>query len=228
MNTTHGDGNQEPPAHIVSFAVEISGWSPCRSKRGSVIFSGDDIVAHGHNHKPQGFECDGSEACKATCRIEAVHAEQRALLAAGVNARGAEMLHVKSVDGQLVASGGPSCVQCSKLALVSGITAMWLFHEDGWRRYETADWHRQSLAFVRNQQPSGLRGDPVVTRTSSDDTRDPVSASFHSLSGAARALVEQLLCWIGFHASYHPFAPGNVIDERCRRCGKWKGIYGWY
>jgi deoxycytidylate deaminase len=139
-----------PPQHLVELAMQVSGWSPCRSKRGSVIFDRDgNVIAHGHNYKPQGFECDGSAACKATCRVEAIHAEQRALLDAGSRARGAEMLHVKTVNGALVASGGPSCVQCSKLGMAAGVTAMWLHHETGWRRYDTSEWHRLSLLASR-------------------------------------------------------------------------------
>lgn len=136
---------QMPPLHVIDFAVEVSRWSPCRSKRGVVIFNGDDILGHGYNYKPRGFDCDDSEKCKATCRVEAIHAEQQALLAVGRRASGADLLHAKTVDGVLVASGGPSCIQCSKLALVSGIAGVWLFHENGWRRYETAEFHRLSL-----------------------------------------------------------------------------------
>lgn len=145
----------EPPAHIVELAIEVSGWSPCRSKRGVVVFNGDDVLAHGHNRKPRGFDCDSSSECKSTCRDEAIHAEQDALLTAGTKARGADMLHVKTVDGVLVASGGPSCVQCSKLALAASIAGVWLYHEHGWQRYETAEFHRLSLAAARPLAPSG-------------------------------------------------------------------------
>jgi len=137
---------QEPPQYAVDLAIEVSGWSPCRSKRGVVIFQAGCIVCYGYNYKPRGFDCDGSEACKATCNREAVHAEQQALLTAGASAGGAEMLHVKTVNGALVASGGPSCVQCSKLALVAGIAGVWLYHTTGWHRYEMAEFHRLSLA----------------------------------------------------------------------------------
>ena len=133
-----------PPKYAIDLAVEVSQWSPCRSKRGSVIFSGDSMIAHGHNYKPKGFECDGSEACKATCRTEAIHAEQHALLYARC-ARGAEMLHVKTVLGHLVPSGGPSCVQCSKLGLAAGVAGIWLYHEDGWTFYQAREWHALSL-----------------------------------------------------------------------------------
>jgi deoxycytidylate deaminase len=136
----------EPPAHIVELAVQVAGWSPCRSKRGVVIFRGDDVVTHGYNYKPSGFDCDGSEACKSTCRKEAIHAEQQALLSAGTKASGADMLHVKAVDGALVPSGGPSCVECSKLAKAAGIAGFWLYHDQGWRRYDISEFHALSLA----------------------------------------------------------------------------------
>ena len=135
-----------PPAHIIDLAVQVSGWSPCRSKRGVVIFTGEHAVAHGYNYKPRGFDCDQTVACKATCRREAIHAEQQALLSAGPAAAGSDMLHVKTVDGRLVPSGGPSCVQCSKLAVAARIRGVWLYHDAGWQRYPIAEFHRQSLA----------------------------------------------------------------------------------
>jgi deoxycytidylate deaminase len=146
-----------PPAHIVELAVQVAGWSPCRSKRGVVIFDRDgNFITNGHNHKPQGFACDGSEACKATCRRDAIHAEQYALLKAGTEARGAELLHVKAVDGQLVPSGGPSCVECSKLAIAAGITGVWLYHVHGWQRYPIVNFHNESLA-SQPTPPAGLK-----------------------------------------------------------------------
>ena len=161
-----------PPSHVVEFAVEVSGWSPCRSKRGVVIFSEGDgeVITHGYNYKPRGFDCDGSERCKATCRVEAVHAEQQALLAGGRRVAGEEMLHVKTVDGQLVASGGPSCVQCSKLVLVCGIAGVWLFHEDGWRRYLPGEFHQLSLIAHRSDAVArsvSKQAEPTPRATSS-------------------------------------------------------------
>ena len=150
---TAAENKPEPPGIVIEAAVQMSKLSPCRSKRGSVIFRGDDLVAQGYNFKPRGFDCDGSIECKATCRVGAIHAEQFALLVAGLKAVDAEMLHVKTVAGRLVPSGGPSCPQCSKLALAVGVKAMWLYHADGWRRYETTEWHRLSLEAER--QPAG-------------------------------------------------------------------------
>lgn len=84
------------------------------------------------------------------CRKTAVHAEQDAILAAGSGCLNASMLHVKVVDGQLVASGEPSCVECSKLILRSGIKFMWLFHETGWKEYTADEFHKFSLQSVVN------------------------------------------------------------------------------
>lgn len=135
-----------PPQHVIDFAVEQSTCSPCQSKRGVVIFWGIEIISHGYNFKPRGFDCDGSDACKANCRREAVHAEQMALLAAGSRAHASQLIHVKSVDGKLVPSGGPSCVECSKLIRAAGLAWVWLYHEDGWKRYTSEEFHRLSLA----------------------------------------------------------------------------------
>jgi len=135
----------QPPQSAIEAAISFSKLSPCRSKRGVAVFFDQQVRGGGYNYKPGGL-CDGSEACKATCRDEAVHAEQQALLSLGRRANGCEMLHVKTVDGVLVPSGPPSCVQCSKLALAAGIAAVWLFRgEDGWVRYPTNVFHDLSL-----------------------------------------------------------------------------------
>jgi deoxycytidylate deaminase len=136
----------KPPDHIIQFAVEASVNSPCRSKRGAAIFKGEDLVSVGWNHKPKGFVCDGSDTCKSMCSLDAIHAEQSALL--GRNVSGAEMLHVKTVDGELVPSGGPSCLQCSKLIIEARLDAMWLFHPAGWKRYDPTTFHILSGAYV--------------------------------------------------------------------------------
>jgi hypothetical protein len=133
-----------PPDNIIRFAVRASMESPCQSKRGAAIFDGENLVSVGHNHQPAPFYCDGSEACKRTCGRTAIHAEQMAILHAGSAARGAEILHIKTVDGKTVASDGPSCLACSKLVLFCGLRGMWLFHQAGWKFYEAALFHYQS------------------------------------------------------------------------------------
>lgn len=136
-----------PPAHIVHHAVMMAGYSPCRSQRGAVAFlprNGGALISAGWNRR-QAPPCDGSADCKATCARTAIHAEQVALLDAGSAAAGCDILHVKTVDGRLVASGGPSCLECSKLMLAAGIDGVWLYHDRGWRRYPIAEFHRLTL-----------------------------------------------------------------------------------
>jgi deoxycytidylate deaminase len=142
-----------PHGGAIAVAVEQARLSPCRSQRGAVVFRSEhvDVVTiqgRGRNHRPEGFECDHSAACKATCRVEAIHAEQMALLNAGRFSAFSDLLHVKIVDRNLVASGGPSCVQCSKLALAAGIAGVWLYHTDGWRRYDAKEFHALSLKAI--------------------------------------------------------------------------------
>jgi hypothetical protein len=55
------------------------------------------------------------------------------------------MLHIKVVDGKPVTSLGPSCGDCSKLILASGIWYMWLLHDKGWTVYTAAQFHYLSV-----------------------------------------------------------------------------------
>lgn len=133
-----------PPPNIVDLAVAEAVRSPCRSKRGAVIFLGEIPLAAGFNYKP---DCDGSAQCKATCGKEAVHAEQSALLSLpwGTDSRGLVILHVKVIDGKPVPGGPPSCVQCSKLIRHVDLDWVWLLHESGWWRYGAEEFHRLSV-----------------------------------------------------------------------------------
>lgn len=134
-----------PPAFAISAAVEASLLSFCQSKRGATIWNEHGVLCSGYNRKPTGFVCDRSSNCKQNCWLDAIHAEQMALYFGGYQAAGSEMLHVKTVNGVLVPSGPPSCLQCSKLIIQAEIQFMWLFHKDGWKRYTPEDFHRQSL-----------------------------------------------------------------------------------
>jgi hypothetical protein len=49
------------------------------------------------------------------------------------------------VDGQPVASGDPSCSECSKLILEAGIGSVWLLRSVGWRAYGAVEFHELSL-----------------------------------------------------------------------------------
>lgn len=114
----------------VDYAVSVAKRSPCQSKRGVVIADRDSrIIGEGYNHQPFPFQCDGSDRCKKSCGKTAIHAEQAAILGASEPLEGAIMLHVKTVDGKPVASMAPSCLECSKLILKSGIAWMLLLHD---------------------------------------------------------------------------------------------------
>ncbi len=111
-------------------AVRRSTESPCQSKRGVVIASEDGrLIASGCNRQPFPFQCAGSEDCKRNCGKTAIHAEQAAILSAKEPLDRAWMLHVKSKSGKPCASMAPSCLECSKLILASGIAWMHLLHD---------------------------------------------------------------------------------------------------
>lgn len=135
-----------------AMAVSVASAGPCaKSKRGAVIVTSNRWnVYRAFNGPPAGVSCTADDTCKSTCRIKAMHAEQRALFAAGRHARGAEMVHAKVVDGKLVPSGPPSCGQCSKAAFDAGIAGFWLYHqfEGGprWHRWDMDLFHARSLA----------------------------------------------------------------------------------
>lgn len=135
-----------PPGVAVRVAIEQSLRSTCTSKRGVVIFEqydggrGGRILSQGYNGVPDGITCVKNGTKCEGCAVRAIHAEMRALLAYSVDPTNppqapVEMLHVKTIDGQLVPSGLPSCYACAKHIAVSGIAFFWLYHAYGWRRY---------------------------------------------------------------------------------------------
>lgn len=103
-------------------AVAVAMKSPCQSKRGVIICDEHSgLIASGFNHQPFPFICNGSDDCKRNCGKTAIHAEQSAILSANRSLRGCVLLHVKAKDNKPCASGPPSCLECSKLILESGI-----------------------------------------------------------------------------------------------------------
>jgi deoxycytidylate deaminase len=153
----------DPPAVAIDGAIAASCKSPCQSKRGVAIWSSVGLISTGYNDLVAPFSCTSDASCKAACSRDAVHAEQLALLRAHRALDDAEMLHVKTVAGNLVASGEPSCVQCSKLIAASGLRAMWLYHCDGWRRYDATTFHRLSVEFDARAQGVAQSASPTNT-----------------------------------------------------------------
>ncbi len=134
-------------------AIDIANFSPCaKSQRGVVIWSrkNNHIISSGFNSPPDGCVCDGSELCKGSCNKLAIHAEQKAIMEAQKFGKPivseAEMIHVKVVNGLPVVSRGPSCVDCSKLIVNAGISAMWLYEEgERFVRYSANNFHYKTL-----------------------------------------------------------------------------------
>ena len=147
-------------------AIAAACASPCqKSRRGAALWTPGAARCWTAFNAPAVGTCDGSEACRASCRRICAHAEQVVLLQAGrLHARGAELLHIKVVPCTRVLperhelhavqvdtfeaapSGPPSCAECSKLIVTAGVAGVWLFHEDGWKRYTAHDFHMRTLA----------------------------------------------------------------------------------
>lgn len=172
-------GSFTAPHHrIISVAVSTANAGPCaKSKRCAAVYERVQdgtgrILTRGvcFNAPPLPLTCDGgTEKCRAACAKICIHAEAGALTCAIEDAGRAitrdnwELVHVKTVDGALVAGGPPSCWQCSKMILGLGIAGVWLY-KDGrdedafpagsvaydagprWRFYTPLDFHMETLA----------------------------------------------------------------------------------
>lgn len=173
--------NETPPSYVIEAARQAAMRSPCeKSKRGVALFNRESadrvasnwhgpaltpqaypiivnevVVATGFNGQPPGFACSNTYACRRDCAKLCMHAEQRAIMAAGAldDLQQLELVHVKVVDGIAVPSGGPSCWQCSRLIVEVKLRGVWLF-ESGtrypeappeWRFYESSEFHRETL-----------------------------------------------------------------------------------
>lgn len=138
----------EPPEHVVEAARLAGTLSPCgKSKRGAAIFdpATGNVTSRGCNHLPARIACAGDDACRAACNRRCIHAETAAIVDAHQpSVPGCEIVHVKVVDGVVVASGPPSCVPCAAMILRARLDAAWLLHEDGWRRYPADEFYRLS------------------------------------------------------------------------------------
>lgn len=175
-----------PPDWIIDVARETALASPClKSRRGVVLFSpsleerrvangiklgraveGTIIASRGFNGPPgcefrNTFYCTGTAGCRLDCAKLCIHAEDRAIRAAGAldDVRDLELVHVKVVDGQVVAGGGPSCWQCSRLVVDVGLRGVWLYELPAgnltghdlrevvgtWRFYTADEFHRETL-----------------------------------------------------------------------------------
>ena len=167
-----------PPQRAIDAAVAASKQSPCqKSQRGAAIYvdrpSPFDIIvtAANWNRPPKSFMCSGTESCRRDCNRTCSHAEQTAIASALVTEGGGylagyTLIHAKTINGELVSGGGPSCWQCSRLVVEVELEGVWLYedvvdrvpadapagmqawrpvHRDVWRYYTAAEFHRATL-----------------------------------------------------------------------------------
>lgn len=147
----------------IDAAIAAARKSPCvKDQRGAAVWHPDgSVMVADHNAPPDPFICDGSEVCKSACGKLAGHAEERALLKylqqVKTRQSGPHVLHIRTVEGQPVTSGMPSCITCSRTMLLAGVASVWLWHGDGgwsgWHRYPAAEFHALSLAHEKHRLP---------------------------------------------------------------------------
>lgn len=139
--------DQGPPQAIIDGALRVADFSPCRSKRGVVLYTpsyyADDpvesVVGRGFNGPPDNV-CPGRSICAGTCGQRSVHAEMRALRSVPRRDRvdgELELVHVeRGADGKVVPCAGPSCWQCSREILDVGFVAgVWLYEGEPLEAY---------------------------------------------------------------------------------------------
>lgn len=164
----------QPDLELIEAARIAALASGCRmSKRGAVIFrrhgglyTAGIVAGLGANHQPGPHACDGSPACESACGQLCVHAEVAAIRnAPGPLVFGAILIHVKVVDDKIVATGAPSCWQCSREILDVGIAGVWLYEttphdprlpptvDPFWKYYSAREFHVQTLKHDRNRLP---------------------------------------------------------------------------
>jgi deoxycytidylate deaminase len=128
-----------PPDQVVKLVLEVASRSPCRSKRGVVLYDPRGAPSGAGHNGPPNDTCPGRAICTGTCSQRAVHAEVRALRAAqiGRTATAAlggrleplDLVHVeRAADGGVVVCDGPSCRGCAAQILDSSFVGwVWLY-----------------------------------------------------------------------------------------------------
>jgi len=122
-----------------------------KSQRGVVIVKGEDILGRACNNPPLELRCE-PEKCHDICNEYCIHAEDRAIHGAhaqGLDLKGSRLYHIKIKEGEVKPSRNPSCPNCSKWILESGIAEVVLKHEIGHGLYDAKEFHELSLEAAR-------------------------------------------------------------------------------
>ena len=95
----------QPDQCHIDHALAVAERSPCRSKRGVVLFNASTGASRGEgfNGPPALLPCPGRTVCAGTCGQRSVHAEMRALRSAAVYARHHDLDNIELVHVELAA-----------------------------------------------------------------------------------------------------------------------------
>ena len=157
----HLSGDQEKRAlGYIDQAVEVARQATCqRSKCGSVVVAGDQIIGRGFNSPVGEIEeqrrCTNSKDSydkKVTDKTCCLHAEQRAIINALKNnpekLPGSSLYFIRlDAKDEPVRADQPYCTICSKMALDVGVAEFILWHEEGVCVYDTAEYNTLSYQF---------------------------------------------------------------------------------
>lgn len=148
----------EKVRRYMGLAAKVALNSSCKkSQRGAVIIKDGVKVGEGYNKPTIPTRCclrvhihDNSK----TELCSAVHAEQLAIITTPSHLmHGATMYHAKVKGGVEVPAGPPSCTQCSKLVLESGIAefVLWQKFPEGPRYviYNIEEFNRLSFDYFQ-------------------------------------------------------------------------------
>lgn len=158
FSCTTSSVSPEHASTAIDYAIRASLRSPCaKSKRGVAIITtfgvlGDQrLITAACNGPPPPAMC--GEGCTARCRERTVHAEARAMVAhlrsmARIDTPCARtsLFHVKTVGGEPVKSGKPSCTQCATLmADQRWLDDIQLWTSGGWRSWRPQAFYLATL-----------------------------------------------------------------------------------
>lgn len=145
-----------PPDQVVKLALEVASRSPCRSKRGVVLYDPHGAPSGAWHNGPPKDACPGSAICTGTCSQRAVHAEVRALRAAQI-ARTAtaalggrleplDLVHVeRAADGCRFCAAGDRFIAPDIHLIGNGPGTLTCEAEASWHHYSAEEFFRLTL-----------------------------------------------------------------------------------